>query len=144
MYVDMLCFGFGIGFAYAVTPSLVPLCRRPREVLDLCSGGRLLESNLTLFDIADGPSIPELRFSGTDPRMFLPDPERSRPIAPAAEPLEFFSAATSSSARASLSHQNSHDRESLERPLLDLCKVRVEEDGVILNGIAPRIGVSPI
>jgi hypothetical protein len=142
MYIDVLCFDFDIGFAYAVTPSLVPLCSRPRDVLDRCSGGRLLESNLTLFDTADDPRIPELRFNGIDPRMFLPDAERSKPIAPAAEPLEFFSAATTSSARASLSHQNSQDRESLDRPLLDLCNVRIE-DGV-MNGIGPSKGVSPI
>lgn len=52
-----------------------------------------------------------------EPRAFRPDVERSKPIAPAAEPLASFSAAVSKELRFSLSHQNSQERESRDRPL---------------------------
>lgn len=53
------------------------------------------------------------------PSTLRPEAVRRRPIAPAAEPWESFSATFPSSERASRSHQNSHDLESWDRPLYD-------------------------
>lgn len=87
------------------------LCKRPIEVLDRCNEDRF---SPVLKRFEAGFPNGELRFDGMTPRIFLPDAVLSSPMAPAAEPS--FSAAFSNSLRASLSHQNSHDLESLDRP----------------------------
>lgn len=53
------------------------------------------------------------------PSTRRPEVDRSSPMAFAADPLASFSALSSSSPRASLSHQNSHARESRDRPLAE-------------------------
>lgn len=61
----------------------------------------------------------EFRFEEMAPSTRRPEVDRSKPMAFTADPLASFSALSSSSPRASLSHQNSHARESRERPLAD-------------------------
>ena len=73
----------------------------------------------------------EFLFDGIEPRTLRPDVDRSRPIAPAAEPLASFSAAVSNELRDSLSHQNSHERESRDLPL----KERWSDLGVDIEAV---------
>jgi hypothetical protein len=94
-------------------------------VLALCRGLRWPSLDLLTDDVWFEKA--EFLFAETEPRMFLPDAVLSKPMAPAADPFASFSAVLSSSLRDSLSHQNSHDLESRERPLADLCKPWDEE-----------------
>ena len=94
-----------------------PCCSLPADVFDRCSDG-LGWSSFVRF--ADDCLITEaLRFEGREPRTRLPEFARMSPMASAADPLASFSACSSWSFLASLSHQNSQARESCDRPLAD-------------------------
>jgi hypothetical protein len=132
---DSGCLSLESGGVYVAALEAGIPSKRPRAVLDLWSLGAA-DSTLERFNEIDCLDNVEFRFDGTAPRMFLPA-DLSRPIAPAAEPLASCSAFSSSSLRASLSHQNSHTRESRDRPLDVLCNSLIGgRIGVWLDGFS--------
>jgi len=94
-----------------------PCCNLPDDVFDRCRVGLGWSSFVRFAD--DCFITVALRFAGREPRTRLPEFARMSPIASAADPLASFSACSSWSFLASLSHQNSQARESCDRPLAD-------------------------
>jgi hypothetical protein len=94
-----------------------PCCSLPADVFDRCRVGLGWSSFVRFAD--DCFITVALRFAGREPRTLLPEFARISPMASAADPLASFSACSSWSFLASLSHQNSQARESCDRPLAD-------------------------
>lgn len=106
-----------LSFSAGLETVSTPCCNLPAEVLDRCKDG-VGWSSFVRF--ADGCRVTvALRFAGREPKTRLPELARIRPIASAAEPLASCEVCSSCSFRESLSHQNSHARESRDRPLTD-------------------------
>lgn len=94
-----------------------PCCNLPADVLDRWRDGREWSYFVRFAD--DSLVNVAFRLAGSEPRTLLPELALMRPIASAADPVASFSACCSASALESLSHQNSHARESRDRPLAD-------------------------
>ena len=110
------CFKLAMPFLYMVGSAVDLTCSRPSDVLALPSDVRWCPSFDRFMSVCF-PAKNGLLFVGRAPRILLPELDLSRLMASAADPLESCSAFNFSSLRDSLSHQNSHARESRARPL---------------------------